>query len=78
MDKVATAIGAFLVFCVIMVLIGLIVGYPIKWLWNWLMPDLFPSANIAEITFWQALGMWLLGGFLFKGSSTSNNSKKSG
>jgi hypothetical protein len=27
------------------------------WLWNWLVPDLFGG---PALTYWQALGLWLL------------------
>lgn len=78
MDKFVTAFGGFVIFVVILAVIGLIVGYPIKWLWNYLMPELFPSANIAhEITFWQAIGLYLLAGFLFRSGSVNTNTKSS-
>lgn len=33
-------------------------------LWNWLIPSIF---NLREITFWEALGLLLLGKLLFGG-----------
>lgn len=75
--KTATAFAAgFGGFVLIMVVVGLLVGYPIVWLWNWLMPQLFPTTEIAQITFWQALGLWLLCGFLFKGGSQISGKEK--
>lgn len=41
-----------------------IIGFPIKWLWNWLMPHLF---GLPEISFWMALGIAALVSFLFGG-----------
>ena len=47
-------------------------------LWNWLMPDIF---GLKEITFWQALGLFvlsklLLGGFgRHKGAHRKSNDK---
>jgi hypothetical protein len=50
---------------------AIILGFPIMWLWNWLTPDLF---GFPEINFWQALGLYLLFGALFKASSSSDSS----
>jgi hypothetical protein len=37
-------------------------GLVVKGLWNWLMPELF---GVRQITYWQALGVWVLGRILF-------------
>lgn len=34
-----------------------VIGYPFKWLWNWIMPSVF---GMHEITFWQSCGILLL------------------
>lgn len=39
-------------------------GLLVKSLWNWLMPELF---GLHPITFWQALGVWLLSRILLAG-----------
>jgi len=39
-------------------------AFPVMWLWNALVPDLF---HLGPITFWQALGLNLLCSILFKG-----------
>jgi hypothetical protein len=36
----------------------------LMYLWNWLMPELF---HLPTITFWQALGLFILSRFLFGG-----------
>lgn len=46
------------------VAVALIIGLPIKWLWNWIMPKLF---GLPEISFWMALGIALLVSILFGG-----------
>lgn len=57
-------------------MLGMIVGVsvllalPVMWLWNWLMPDLF---GIKTVDFWQAFGLMLLSGMLFKSSSASGS-----
>lgn len=37
--------------------IGLVVGFGVQLLWNWLMPQIF---GLPEITFWQAVGLFIL------------------
>lgn len=45
-------------------IIAIIIGFPIKWLWNWIMPNIF---GLPEISFWMALGIALLISILFGG-----------
>lgn len=45
-------------------IIAIIIGLPIKWLWNWIMPSIF---GLPEISFWMALGIALLVSILFGG-----------
>lgn len=52
----------------LIIAVGIIVAFPVKWLWNWLMPLIF---ELREITFWQALGLLLLSGLLFRSNSNS-------
>jgi len=59
-----------ILFISIIIAVGLLLGYPLKWLWNWLMPYLF---GLKEIDFWQAVGIILLSSILFKKSSSSND-----
>ena len=60
----------------ILMLVGLIIlaaiifTLPLQLLWNWLMPQLF---NLPMVTFWQAFGLNLLAGILFR---TNVNIKK--
>jgi hypothetical protein len=53
-DKII--VGSFLVLMTVVV-IGLLCGLPIMWLWNWLCPQLF---HLPTITFWQAIGLFAL------------------
>jgi hypothetical protein len=39
-------------------------GTVVMFLWNWLIPSIF---NLREISFWEALGLLLLGKLLFGG-----------
>ena len=51
---------------------SLILGLPVMLLWNWIIPALF---GLTKITFWQAIGLNLLCGLLFKGTNTIYNNK---
>lgn len=63
MEKLALLIG-------ILALVAFLMALPLMWLWNWLMPDLF---GLAEIGFWQALGINLLSSILFKSASVKSD-----
>ncbi len=43
---------------------GLVLGYAVMHLWNWLMPGIF---GLGEIGYWQAVGLFVLAHLLFKG-----------
>ncbi len=53
----------------VIVLSAIVMSLPTMWLWNWLMPTIF---GLIKITFWQALGLNILAGTLFKSTSSSN------
>ena len=63
-DTIETVLAALL----ILVVVTAILGFPLMWLWNWLMPTIF---GLPYITFWQALGLNILSTILFKSTSTS-------
>lgn len=67
--KIVVGIAAVFVLVGFFSLIGAI---PTMLLWNWLMPELF---GLKVVTFWQALGLNLLAGILFKSSSSSSSKK---
>lgn len=48
----------------IIIIFSLLIAFPIKWLWNGVMPDIF---GLPEITFWKAYGMYLLFHLLLRG-----------
>lgn len=52
-------------------LYAILVALPVMWLWNWLVPELF---GLKSITFWQAFGLLVLCGSLFRSSSSSSKS----
>ncbi len=55
--------------------VGLLLGFVVMWLWNWLMPDLFPG--VPEIDYWQAVGLFILCHLLFKSHTAHAHSEKS-
>ena len=70
--KVVGGLTFALIAFAIIVGFSLIVGFPVMWLWNWLMPALF---HLPLVTFWQAVGLMILG-HLLVGSSSSSSSKE--
>ena len=71
MDKVIMGALAALLGLALLLAVSLLVGLPVMWLWNALMPGIF---GLGEIGFWQAVGLSLLAGFLTRGSSSSASS----
>ena len=59
-------LGKITFFIIALIVIGILVSFPVMWLWNWLMPPIF---GLITIDVFQAFGLFLLGGFLFKGTS---------
>lgn len=60
--KVLRIIGMVFVGLIFAVLFALIFGFLVKWLWNFLMPELF---GLTQITYWQAFSMVILTKLLF-------------
>lgn len=44
--------------------------FPLKWLWNWLMPEIF---GLTTITAWQSLGLLLMSVILFRSTGSSSS-----
>lgn len=57
----------------IAIAIFILFGFVIKFLWNSLMPDLF---GLSEITYFQGLGLFVLGKILFGGFDGQNSNGK--
>ncbi len=55
---------------------GLVIlfGFVIMWLWNWLMPEIF---GLTPLTYWQAVGLFILLKILIGGCGIGGGSKKS-
>jgi len=54
--------------------LAILFGFIIMWLWNWLMPDLF---GLTTLTYWQAVGLFILFKILIGGCGSGGSSKKS-
>lgn len=54
---------------VLYAMVGLVIGYPIKWCWNYTLPEL-SKGMIAEITFWQSLALFFLTQLIVKSNVT--------
>jgi len=72
-DTILYTIGMISVVVVMIIVVACLLAFPVKWLWNWIMPILF---NLKEITAWQALGLILLCGLLFKTNSSYKSQSK--
>ncbi len=67
--KVLKTIGMIL----LGIMVAVLLGFVIMWLWNWLMPMIF---GLMKITYWQAVGIFILAKLLFGGISGSDGDKK--
>ena len=54
----------------LIMLVALLFGLPLQILWNLLMPELF---SLPYISFWQACGLNLIAGILFRSNITVKN-----
>ena len=69
MENVSKVIGAVTIAALILLVIAALFALPVMWLWNWLMPAIF---GLTKIGFWQALGLKILTGLLFRNSNNYN------
>lgn len=52
--------------------LGMLLVWPLVWMWNFVMPDLF---GVPTITYWQMFWLYCLIQILFKLNVTINNKK---
>ena len=72
MEKVLYYLGFGVLVVLVIVVLGAITAWPTMLLWNWLVPSIL---HLREINFWEAWGLLILTGFLFKSTSSSSSSK---
>lgn len=63
-------LGALLAALALLAVAAIILAWPVQLLWNYSLVGAVDGIN--PITFWQALGINLLFGMLFKNSSSSS------
>jgi len=71
--QIGTFIAKGLAVAVIFIVIASIFAYPIMWMWNYVVPDLF---GLPELTFWKAVWGTLLCRALFTDSGAVNVKSK--
>lgn len=54
--------------------LAILFGFVIMWLWNWLMPEIF---GLTTLTYWQAVGLFILLKFLVGGCGSGGGDCKS-
>ena len=60
------AILTFLLSIILTVGVGLLIAFPVMWLWNYVIPDVF---GLSTIVFWQAFALYSLCNILMSGVS---------
>jgi len=70
MNSISDAVATIIVALVLIVVIGLVLAFPVMWLWN---ACLIPAVSgVHEIGWIQAWGLLVLCGILFKNSTSSS------
>lgn len=67
MEIVIKIVGILIISSLVVAAIGLVMAFPIMWLWNGIMPAI---SDAKTITVMQAWGLSVLTGLLFKGGSS--------
>lgn len=73
--KFGAIAGWILLGIIAVIAFALLFGYGIMWLWNWLIPDIL---GLGTITYWQAVGMFILAKILFGGLGNHSSKKSKG
>ena len=71
LEKLALGVIIGIIANVSIAFVAVVSAVPTYFLWNWIMPEMF---GLKTITFWQAWGIILLSGILFKSGILSKNS----
>ena len=74
MQQLATIVLGLIILVGVILLVGALLAFPIMLLWNALLPEIF---GWKVIGFWQAWGLLILCGLLFKPAGYSGSSNKS-
>jgi hypothetical protein len=69
METFMQMVAGILLAALVMFTFGLLLAFPVMWLWNAFMPEVF---GVPTITFWQAFGMKLLAALMFPPTTVSS------
>jgi len=74
MEKIFIGIGLFVVAITIALVMGLLLAFPLMWLWNYLVTTEVTKLlfGVDKLTFWRSLALLWLCGFLFKSSNINS------
>ena len=72
MNNFFEGIAGLLIAIITIVVVSLLVAYPVKWIWNDIMPSLF---NLRQISVGEALELLILISILFSNKSVSSKDK---
>lgn len=70
-EKIFLGLGMFFAFIALLAVICAVVAYPVMWLWNGCLVGAIDGIHPIS-GFWQALGILILCGLLFKSSGSSS------
>lgn len=71
-EKTPIQIVGIVIFGIIAITgLAILFGFILMWLWNWLMPEIF---GLPFITYWQAVGLFILSKILIGGCGGSGRS----
>lgn len=66
----------FFIWLLVALGISFLMAYPFMWLWNWLIPIIFPTGIIVgKITVVQAFGLSILVNLFFNRTNFNNKEK---
>lgn len=71
-DVILKVLRFLLGIIIYLIILSVVFGLPIMYLWNWLMVDIF---HLPIITFYQAVGLYVLCDLLFKKNELNPESK---
>lgn len=66
--SIGLIIGGLLLVVIALFGVALILAFPVMWLWNSIIVDIF---QLPEIGYWKAFGIYLLCGLLFNNVSST-------
>jgi len=67
-----SAVGIFVIFVIVSSTFGLLLAFPVKWTWNYVMPYIF---ELPKITWKHAWCLNFLAGMLIQPHFTHNSNK---